>query len=1011
MRLHTLTLSAFGPFAETAEVDFDALAGDGLFLIHGPTGSGKTTVLDAIVFALYGTVPGARNDAGQLRSQFAAPTTPTTVVLDFSARGRRYRIERSPAYERPKQRGSGTVTQRPAVSLLQWDGTAWAGLGRTMNEVQAHVNRALRLNAEQFTKIVLLPQGGFAAFLRAAPQEREPILRRLFDTEHFTAVERVLADSARAARTRMTEVSAGRTALVDRALAVHGEDLPRPAVEHPGVADVDAVLGPSTAICAERRNLAVAGRDLSQAAWERAAEAAGAAAERLTARRELTGLRKLEQDYEGGAGDRDRIREQQALARAAGAVLPLHRELRAAERTRDTRTESARAERGRLEAALATLPEVDPDTSWEELAELGRGVAEAARTLRRALERGESLRAAARDCEEAITTQSARLREHAELQQAEARRRTETATALAAEPTVRAALEKERANLRRAAEQLESAELRDRLADRLADARTEVGSRRTDRDRARTDYEDIRRRRITGIAAELSAALEAGAECPVCGSTEHPHPAAADSHSVTREDEERAHSTWESRQAALTAAQDRSTRLEEQHAAARATAGDGSVDDASRARAAAAQQVEALETQTADLDRLRTEADRLATRADALDGEAQRLSTELTRLHARSESLAEQIAELDESEAASAREVLRRTGHAVPESWAAAEEAAATGTALTAAAQAAGRASAAAADAASEVATRQTEYDTALRASPFTSESELLSARNLDPDVLSSQAAQHQALLTRITVMRESAWFPAASRDTAPEEELLSACARAEDAEVRFRERARRAVESLAVAEDRCRDITGLRTTFLDEAAVEEDELGELRADVALAGLVQATSPDNLRRISLSSYALVALFADVAANASERLRVMSRGRYSLVHDDVIHRREKRAGLGLQVVDGFTQERRDPRTLSGGESFMAALALALGLADTVKSTAGGIELDSLFIDEGFGTLDPDTLAEVIGILEELREGGRTVGVISHVQGMQQAIPNQIVLEASPTGSRIRVEIPG
>jgi len=250
MRLHTLTLSAFGPFAETAEVDFDALAGDGLFLIHGPTGSGKTTVLDAIVFALYGTVPGARNDAGQLRSQFAAPTTPTTVVLDFSARGRRYRIERSPAYERPKQRGSGTVTQRPAVSLLQWDGTAWAGLGRTMNEVQAHVNRALRLNAEQFTKIVLLPQGEFAAFLRAAPQEREPILRRLFDTEHFTAVERVLADSARAARTRMTEVSAGRTALVDRALAVHGEDLPRPAVEHPGVADVDAVLGPSTAICA-----------------------------------------------------------------------------------------------------------------------------------------------------------------------------------------------------------------------------------------------------------------------------------------------------------------------------------------------------------------------------------------------------------------------------------------------------------------------------------------------------------------------------------------------------------------------------------------------------------------------------------------------------------------------------------------------------------------------------------------------------------------------------------------
>lgn len=1011
MRLHTLTLSAFGPFAETAEVDFDALAGDGLFLIHGPTGSGKTTVLDAVVFALYGTVPGARNDAGQLRSQFAAPSTPTTVVLEFSARGRRYRIERSPAYERPKQRGSGTVMQRPAVSLLHWDGTAWAGLGRTMNEVQAHVNRALRLNAEQFTKIVLLPQGEFAAFLRAAPQEREPILRRLFDTEHFTTVERILTETARTARTRMSEVSARRTALIDRALAVHGEDLPRPGVEHPGVADVDAVLGPSAAICAERRELAESQRERSRAEWQRCADAVRAAEERLTARRELTRLRRLEQEHAAGADDRERIRAQQSLARAAGRVLPLHRELRAAERMRDARAGEQREGRRRLEAALAGLSQLDTDTPPAELSELGRELAEAARTLGRALEHGESLHAAVQECETALTAQSARVREHAQLHQAESRRRTEITTALAAEPGVRAALEQEREALRRTAEQLAAAELRDTLAGRLAEARAEVDSRRTDRDRARGDYEDIRARRIAGIAAELSAALEPGTVCPVCGSTDHPHPAAPGADRVTRADEEAAHATWESRQTALTAAQDRATRLEEQHGAARTAAGDRTVDDAGRARAAAAQQVETLEARTDEFDRLRTESDRLAARTETFDAEAQRLSTELTRLRTRAESLTEQIARLDGSGSAAVRDVIRRTGHAVPETAAAAQATADVGTALTAAAQAAERATTAAADASTAWVRRQAEYDTALRASPFDSEAELLAARDLDPDRLAAEAAAHQELLTRITVMRESAWFSAASRDTEPEETLLADCARAEDAEVRFRERAHRAVEALAVAQERCRDITGLRSTFLTAAAAEEDELGELRADVALAGLVQATSPDNLRRISLSSYALVALFADVAANASERLRVMSRGRYSLVHDDVIHRREKRAGLGLQVVDAFTQERRDPRTLSGGESFMAALALALGLADTVKSTAGGIELDSLFIDEGFGTLDPDTLAEVLGILEELREGGRTVGVISHVQGMQQAIPNQIVLEASPTGSRIRVDIPG
>lgn len=1011
MRLHTLTLSAFGPFAETAEVDFDALAGDGLFLIHGPTGSGKTTVLDAVVFALYGTVPGARNDAGQLRSQFAAPSTPTTVVLEFSARGRRYRIERSPAYERPKQRGSGTVMQRPTVSLLQWDGTAWAGLGRTMSEVQVEVNRALRLNAEQFTKIVLLPQGEFAAFLRAAPQEREPILRRLFDTEHFTTVERILSDSARTARTRMSEVSAQRTALIDRALAVHGEDLPRPGVEHPEVADVDAVLGPSAAICAERRELAESRREMSHAEWERCADAARVAEERLAARRELTRLRRLEQDHADGEPDRERIRRQQSLARAAAQVLPLHREVRAAERLRDQRAEAQRDGQERLAAALTELPQLDPATPPAELAELGHGLAEAARTLDRALEHGESLRAAVRDCETAIAAQSTRVREHAELQRAESGRRTEITTALAAEPSVRASLEQEREALRRTTEQLAAAELRDTLAGRLADARAEVASRRTDRDRARADHEDIRARRIAGIAAELSAALGPGTECPVCGSTEHPRPAAAGADPVTREDEEAARARWESRQAELTAAQDRCARLEEQHGAARSAAGERTVEDAGRARTAAAHQVEKLEERAAECDRLRTESDRLAARTEALDAESQQLSTELTRLRTRAESLSEQIARLDESGTAAAREVIRRTGHPVPNSAAAARDAAELGTALTAAAQAAERATAAATEATAAAVRRQADYDAALRASPFDSEAQLLAARDLDPDRLAAEAEAHQALLTRITMMRESAWFPAASRDTESEEALLAACDRAEEAEVRYRERERRAVESLAVAQERCRDITGLRSAFLAEAAAEETELGELRADVALAGLVQATSPDNLRRISLSSYALVALFADVAANASERLRVMSRGRYSLVHDDVIHRREKRAGLGLQIVDAFTQERRDPRTLSGGESFMAALALALGLADTVKSTAGGIELDSLFIDEGFGTLDPDTLAEVLGILEELREGGRTVGVISHVQGMQQAIPNQIVLEASPTGSRIRVDIPG
>ncbi|MFD7512894.1 AAA family ATPase, partial [Streptomyces sp. NPDC059853] len=186
MRLHRLTLTAFGPFGGTQHIDFDALSSGGLFLLHGPTGAGKTAILDGVCYALYGSVPGARQQApGGLRSDHADPGTPTEVVLDLTVGGRRLEVTRRPERERPKKRGSGFTVERAYSALRErtpgGDGT-WRALSRSHQEIGEELSGLLGMNREQFCQVVLLPQGDFARFLRAGAEDRAKLLGRLFDT-------------------------------------------------------------------------------------------------------------------------------------------------------------------------------------------------------------------------------------------------------------------------------------------------------------------------------------------------------------------------------------------------------------------------------------------------------------------------------------------------------------------------------------------------------------------------------------------------------------------------------------------------------------------------------------------------------------------------------------------------------------------------------------------------------------------------------------------------------------
>ncbi|HZE31923.1 MAG TPA: SMC family ATPase, partial [Actinoallomurus sp.] len=222
MRLHHLTITAFGPYAGTEEIDFEALSGAGLFLIHGPTGAGKTSVLDAVCFALYGRVPSIRNDAKDLRSQHAPPDRAPEVVLDVTIRGRRFTLTRSPRWERPKLRGEGTTEQKAKVLLQEWRGGEWETWSTRFDEAGQLVTDLLGMSAEQFCQVVLLPQGDFAGFLRSGAEDRRAVLEKLFATEVFARVEAWLSDHRVETRREADELRLAAESVADRAAEAAG---------------------------------------------------------------------------------------------------------------------------------------------------------------------------------------------------------------------------------------------------------------------------------------------------------------------------------------------------------------------------------------------------------------------------------------------------------------------------------------------------------------------------------------------------------------------------------------------------------------------------------------------------------------------------------------------------------------------------------------------------------------------------------------------------------------------
>jgi DNA repair protein SbcC/Rad50 len=1046
MRPHRLRVQAFGAFAATEQVSFDDL--EGLFLLHGETGAGKTTLLDAIAFALYGRVPGERGAVKRLRSDHAAPGLTTEVELEATIGGRRLRITRKPEQDRPKKAGVGFTKEQATVRLDEQSvAGGWENKSTRVVEADQEIKDLMGMSAEQFFQVVLLPQGQFAQFLHAKAQEKEELLRKLFSTDRFRKVEDWLAERRRATEKESAAAAESLNRLV--AQIAQAADVPVPdaapeatdgreLITDPApwqstwavglAADAMAARDVAAMLMADRK------RDLDEKLA--AQHAAAQLAERQRRRRDALGRHTRLQSAAPGI---ERLRAEADEAERATAVAPV---LDEAQRAADAAQKAHRAE----VASRAKIPDgsaVPADAAVEAL----RAVAEEQRVnlgrldqLRKVAQDAADedknaanarARAARFDTELATVEAAAAQREQARPQAAQAR--DAASQAAAARPEAEAAADAARRIATDSAILVKDRATWDRRYKSLQAARERANE-------SRTAALDIREARIDGMRAELAATMTDGTPCPVCGSLEHPDPVEPTFESVSRDQEDAANALADRAAAErdqagqeVAAVEARIGDIAQRLAAAGATAladtaladtaladtapGDAEAGEEALAPptdprraalqaipetlAAAARQAEAeAQRLEADATRLKTQADALPSRQRELEALDDAIAEDKIRLAELSEQRA---AERDKAVAAAKRADDRRA-----ELSAQLGDALDLDAAISAArslAEALSKAADAADDTARTVVDARDATERAVRAAADAGFATTEAAKAALHDdrwrrAAAGQISDHEAETKSVADLLADPDLDVALDPAAPVAETTAA---ADAAQQEYAG----ATGAHATARQTADDLAKLRPLLADKLAALAPLVQQADQIRQLADLANGQGA-NQYRMTLSSFVLAARLEEVAAAASQRLAAMTGGRYSLAHSDA-RRGNSRAGLSLLACDSWTGVDRDTATLSGGETFLASLSLALGLADVVTAEAAGTPMEALFVDEGFGTLDEETLDEVMNVLDGLRAGGRIVGIVSHVTELRQRIPAQVHVAKGRHGSHVTITV--
>ena len=1047
MRILRLTMDAVGPFPGHEVIDFEAFSDAGRFLLSGPTGAGKSTIIDAIVFALYGKVSGGRDSSdSRIRSRYASEQAKTEVELIFSTSSGNYKVRRQPAYERVKKNGKGVTKQNAKAWLFKLDEQlreVSEPLTKT-SDVGTEITRIVGLSREQFTQTVVLPQGKFAQFLRSTSKDRQDLLQELFGTAIFEDLQLDLVERARKVKKNQEALDATLRAnlgvlasLLDEAPQL---DPARCLVYEP-VPEVDCEFDPLETAWPSRfkplapwleHNQRCANLEVSAIREQEDKLRSEFASQRdLAARQErywaLT--KEHEQLVAQGPAQRQRLAQIQAL-QALSDLKPWHEQLKQAQ------AQQAVAQR-QLSQALA-LEQLESDERVQAVlqpldyrgaqalsvqltaqvaalnpqVELEAGLAGRRRDLQTKTQAHESASAKlaqARERQNQLPLQIASKQEL--LEQLNEQAATLPASQLAQEQA------DQRLKLANAHEQLVKDQQQALKLQQLVALELKQASQK---------HKHMLEQWLSQSALNLAQNLVAGEPCPVCGSTEHPAPATQGGENISQDQLDQALEEVNEAQEELSQASEKVTKLaaqleaqpcqlspaqareQLQEAKAALAAAKQASEQASSCKAQIAKlnaQLEALraDNQTAQA-RLAGDAKEIQLLGEKIDADAASLSCEgFESVAAKVEYLSQLAAGLDHlakaaQELAQCQKRAQQAADSFAAQWAQAS---------------ASFADLDSAKAAAPAPTAPAPTDPAETEPTQAEPTQDTSATNAQEGY--AQACQDFAGLDLAALKAASASY----------EKSLSinqaALAELEGIELTPPplEQTQTQLEQAQAKTQACQTYASTWQAFAGQVNAQLAKLNELLArrskasdkDAQLLALASAANGDNHARLTLSAWVLQAHFRQVLVFANERLGVIGAGRYELINvDSEEDTRQQKQGLGLAVVDHLSGTTRSPRTLSGGESFYVSLALALALADVVTTQNGGIEMNTLFIDEGFGSLDEGTLAEVMDVLGALHSGGRVVGIVSHVSELKRAIPAAI--EVRPLlggGSTLRTRV--
>ncbi|MDA0132792.1 SMC family ATPase [Vibrio harveyi] len=1006
-----LTMQAFGPFAQTETIEFDKLGTNPLFLINGPTGSGKTSILDAICFALYGETTGNERQGIQMRCDMAAPTLLTEVTLEFSLHGKSYRVIRSPEQEAPKARGEGMTVRKHTAALYEITDEAKLITSKT-TQVKTEVTNIIGLNETQFRQVMVLPQGKFRELLLATSKEREEIFGQLFQTDIYKKIEYALKDKASAISKAKDEFDnqirgalqvAGVSSEAElteqrEALSVQFESVQKQ--EQESLAQLNALkteLQKAEALSNEFKK-----REQAEIALKQHLEQSDAVSSRQLQLDNAKKASKVELPYV-------------TLQSASKQTQELEQKVAKLSQDLTVANDAVKSKEGVLQTAKEQAAQLPKLTEQQYQLEGMKGKLVEKSELEKAINAGLTQKSEF----EATLKKYIALKEKLTLEAQQGQKSLDQARVdVASIGTVEAEI-KQQQRLMQDLQKLTG------LNQELAKLDALTPSKQALVDQAKARYVELQRSADTlelswhnAQAAVLAQRLQAGEMCPVCGSVEHPQPAQFVGEEVTKEQVQRARNTEREGQVALNQL---SNQLEQHNIAVgqykqqieqlSVELGQNASMDLGALQASMQQLNERLQQLSSiNLVQLEQSVNELNQRCVTGEGKINDLQNQMVANESTIKVNQEQLAKLSASLDAkySSLEVLEQDIVAIQK--------------------------------------QITELNTAFESAQNHLQQAVLAKTNIESQLTTNQQWLNEAL-ERLNAAKTD--WAQALQTSAFEDEAQFLASKVDEAEMQiwqkeidaFKQTQIKLEQTLADLSSTLKDLSlpdlegfNVKLNSVQQSYVEArnqldstrslfERLEKVRNDIAtlhdkntkledeykvFGTLYDVASGKTGSRISLHRFVLGVLLDDVLIQASQRLSLMSKGRYILARKTEGFKGAAGRGLDLVVEDSYTGKTRDVATLSGGESFMAALALALGLSDVVQSYSGGIRLDTLFIDEGFGSLDPESLDLAIQTLVDLQQTGRMIGVISHVSELKEQMAQRIDVEPSRLGSTVSVK---